>query len=202
MATLGVGIINTGSGGYFQGKSSQFTSPFSGVAVQIAADGNSGHNRLTLNGIPDDPAERFSGASYTVLFLLPRLSKRSKSRPRSSMPRSAMVTALSPTQSSAPARTDLHGAAYYVFQNTYLDANTYGERAKAELCYPGHPAAPYIPRRNNDQLSQTGFVLDGPVYIPKVYDGRDKTYFMAAYERYPTHTAVNYSSRVPTAGRA
>ena len=65
MATLGVGIINNGSGGYFQGKSSQFTQPFSGVAVQIAADGNSGHNRLTLDGIPDDPAERFSGASYT-----------------------------------------------------------------------------------------------------------------------------------------
>src|SRR5579871_1933536 len=63
MATLAAGVINTGSGGYFQGKSSQFTNPFSGVAVQVTTDGNGGHNRLTLNGIPDDPAERLSGAS-------------------------------------------------------------------------------------------------------------------------------------------
>src|SRR6266702_705914 len=65
MATLAAGVINGGSGGYFQGKSSQFTNPFSGVAVQIITDGSGGHNRLTLNGIPDDPPERFSGATYS-----------------------------------------------------------------------------------------------------------------------------------------
>jgi hypothetical protein len=48
-------------------------------------------------------------------------------------------------------------------------------------------------------LSQTGFVLDGPVYIPKVYNGHDKTFFMVSFERYASHTAINYSSRVPTA---
>ena len=33
--------------------------------MQITAFGNSGHNRLTLDGIPVDAPERFSGASYT-----------------------------------------------------------------------------------------------------------------------------------------
>ncbi len=63
-ATLAVGVTNNGSGGYFQGHSSQFTNPFSGVAVQIASDGIAGHNRLTLDGIPNDPPERLSGATY------------------------------------------------------------------------------------------------------------------------------------------
>jgi len=65
MATLAAGVINGGSGGYFQGKSSQYTNPFSGVAVQLVTDGSSGHNRLTIDGIPDDPPERLSGASYS-----------------------------------------------------------------------------------------------------------------------------------------
>ena len=30
--------------------------------------------------------------------------------------------------------------------------------------------------------NQFGFVVGGPVYIPKVYDGRNKTFFMANYE--------------------
>lgn len=64
LATLTVGVINGGSGGYFQGKSSQFTNPFSGVAVQVVTDGSGGHNRLTIDGIPNDPPERLSGVTY------------------------------------------------------------------------------------------------------------------------------------------
>ncbi len=65
LVTLAAGIYSSGSGGYFQGKASTFTNPFSGAAVQIDSNGTSGHNRLTLDGIPDDPSERFSGSSYT-----------------------------------------------------------------------------------------------------------------------------------------
>ena len=66
---LAAGVIDAGA--YFTGKASGFTNPFSGVAVQITTDGNGGHNRLTIDGIPDDPAERFSGASYTGFVLSP-----------------------------------------------------------------------------------------------------------------------------------
>ena len=58
--TLAAGIT---SGGYMQGKSSQFT--IGGIDIQVITQGNSGHSRLTLNGIPDDPAERLSGATYS-----------------------------------------------------------------------------------------------------------------------------------------
>jgi len=193
MATLGVGIINNGSGGYFQGKSSQFTNPFSGVAVQIAADGNSGHNRLTIDGIPDDPAERFSGSSYTGFVPSPEAVQEVKVQTSIF---DAQIGHGNGTVTNTVIRSGtntLHGAAYYVFQNTYLNANTYEKVPNQNNANPALRTP-----RNNDQLSQTGLVATGPVYIPKIYDGRDKTFFTVSFERYASHTAINYSSRVPT----
>lgn len=192
MATLAAGVTNTGSGGYFQGKSSQFTNPFSGVAVQVTTDGNGGHNRLTLDGIPDDPAERLSGASYTGFVPSPEAVQEVKIQTSIF---DAEVGHGNGTVTNTIIRSgtnQFHGAAYYVFQNTYLNANNYEK-------VPTQNAATNPTHRNNDQLSQTGFVFDGPVRIPHVYDGRDKTFFLVSYERYASHQAINYSSRVPTA---
>ncbi|SEG69924.1 Carboxypeptidase regulatory-like domain-containing protein [Bryocella elongata] len=191
MATLAAGVTNTASGGYFQGKSSQFTNPFSGVAVQVTTEGSGGHNRLMLNGIPDDPAERFSGAGYTGFVPSPEAVQEVKVE---TSVFDAAVGHGNGVVTNTIIRTGankVHGAAYYVFQNTYLNANT-SEKV------PNQNAATGKTPRNNDQLSQTGFVVDGPVWIPKVYNGRDKTFFMVAFERYASHTAINYTSRVPT----
>lgn len=185
MAALAPGMVDTASGGYFQGKSSQYTNPFSGVAVQITTYGSAGHNRLTLDGIPDDAAERFSGASYTNFVPSPEAVQEVKVENGIF---DAQIGHGNGTVTNTVVRTgknDLHGAAYYVFQNTYLNANTY-EKAANNLA------------RNNDQWSQTGLVIDGPVFIPKLYNGRNKTFFMFSLERYATHTALNYSGRVPT----
>ncbi|CAN5749731.1 hypothetical protein BH10ACI4_BH10ACI4_01000 [soil metagenome] len=193
MATLAAGVVNTGSGGYFQGKSSQFTNPFSGVAVQITTDGNAGHNRLLLNGIPDDPAERLSGAGYTGFVPSPEAVQEVKVQTSIF---DAQVGHGNGTVTNTVVRggtNKLHGAAYYVFQNTYLNANT-SEKVLNQNSTNNAIRTP----RNNAQLSQTGFVIDGPVVIPKIYNGHDKTFFMAAFERYQSHTAINYSARVPT----
>jgi hypothetical protein len=202
MATLAAGVINGGSGGYFQGKSSQFTNPFSGTAVQVVSDGSSGHNRLTIDGIPDDPAERFSGAAYTGFVPSPEAVQEVKVQTSIF---DAQVGHGNGTVTNTVVRSGtnkIHGAAYYVFQDTYLNANTAEKVPNQNLCYPGTPGCTNTvtpTRRNNDQLSQTGAVFDGPVYIPKLYDGRDKTFFMVSFERYASHTALNYSARVPTA---
>jgi hypothetical protein len=189
LATLGAGIE---TGQYMQAKASQFTNPFSGTAVQITSDGSSGHNRLTINGIPDDPAERFSGASYTGFVPSPEAVEEVKVQTSIF---DAQIGHGNGTVTNTVVRSGnnkIHGAAYYVFQNTYLNANTYEKVSNQN-------AAVNPTRRNNDQLSQTGFVVDGPVYLPKIYDGRDKTFFMVAFERYQSHQAINYNARVPTA---
>lgn len=190
LATLGAGVTTTA---YTQGKASNFTNPFSGVAVQIITDGNSGHNRLTLNGIPDDPAERFSGASYTGFVPSPEAVEEVKVQ-------TAIFDAQyghgNGTVTNTVVRTGnnrLRGAGYYVFHNTYMNANTW-ERVPNQNSTDPSIRTP----RGNDQLSQTGLVVDGPVFLPKIYDGRNKTFFMVSFERYQSHVSLPYSSRVPT----
>jgi hypothetical protein len=62
----------------------------------------------------------------------------------------------------------LHGALYEFFRNDVLDARGFFSS----------PTAPEPPLRQN----QFGFELGGPVWIPKLYDGRNKTFFMVDYE--------------------
>ncbi len=62
----------------------------------------------------------------------------------------------------------LHGAAFEFFQDDALDARGYTENR----ALPANP-------RSRDQF---GAQVDGPVVIPGLYDGRNKTFFMGAYE--------------------
>lgn len=193
MATLAAGVVDTASGGYFQGKSSQYTNPYSGVAVQITTDGNSGHNRLTLDGIPDDPAERFSGASYLGFTPSPEAVQEVKVQDAIFDAQVGHGNGTLTNTVIATGTNHVHGAIYTVFENTYLNANTY-----EKVPQQNNPNPALVTPRNNDQINQSGIVFDGPVYIPKVYNGRDKTFFMVSFERYATHTSVNYSTRLPT----
>ena len=69
----------------------------------------------------------------------------------------------------------VHGNLVEFFRNQVLDARSF-----FTLPTPANPTAAKPPLRQN----QFGFELDGPVYIPKIYNGKDKTFFMASYEGY------------------
>jgi hypothetical protein len=63
---------------------------------------------------------------------------------------------------------DLHGAVLEFVRNNIFDARPY--------FLPATSSQP--PLRQN----QFGFELDGPIVIPKLYNGRNKTFFMGSYE--------------------
>jgi hypothetical protein len=46
-------------------------------------------------------------------------------------------------------------------------------------------------------LNQFGFVADGPVYIPHLYDGRNKSFFMANYEGWRMNNGKILTGQVP-----
>src|SRR5262249_25658081 len=54
---------------------------------------------------------------------------------------------------------------------------------------------PKNPRRRN----QFGFEMDGPVMLPGLYNGRNKTFFTAAYEGVRADTLLSPIATVPTA---
>jgi hypothetical protein len=67
-----------------------------------------------------------------------------------------------------------HASAFEFLRNDFFDASP----------YPTHTDfTSGIPTSNPERRqNQFGFVASGPVYIPKLYDGRNKTFFMANYE--------------------
>jgi len=74
-----------------------------------------------------------------------------------------------------------HGSVFEYLQNQALDADPYGFSGKA-------------PKKFNT----FGFSLGGPVKIPHLYDGHDKTFFFADYEGNRRTTAVAQQFEVPT----
>ncbi len=79
-----------------------------------------------------------------------------------------------------------HGAAYDLFRNKDLDANTW---------YNNYQKLPRVPDTQNDY----GGVLSGPVWIPKLYNGKNKTFFMFSWEQYRQSVGFSTTSTVPTA---
>jgi hypothetical protein len=70
---------------------------------------------------------------------------------------------------------DWHGSAFEFLRNDVFDAENY---------FQNYFNAPGAPRSKKDSLRQNNFggVLTGPVWIPKIYDGHNKTFFMVNYE--------------------
>jgi hypothetical protein len=77
-----------------------------------------------------------------------------------------------------------HGSIFEFFQDAALDNRGYFENR----------ANPKNPRRRN----QFGTQMDGPVMIPRLYDGRNKTFFMGAYEGVRAKALTAGFSSVPT----
>lgn len=79
---------------------------------------------------------------------------------------------------------NLHGEAYEFVQNTAFNARPF-------IALPGSVA----PSLN---LNQYGFQAGGPVYIPHLYDGREKTFFFGSYEKYNQKSQATSISSVIT----
>jgi hypothetical protein len=78
-----------------------------------------------------------------------------------------------------------HGSLFEFYQNAALDARGYFENR----------ASPKNPRRRD----QFGTEVDGPVMFPKLYDGHNRTFFMAAYEGVRANSLTAGFATVPTA---
>jgi hypothetical protein len=78
----------------------------------------------------------------------------------------------------------LHGSAFNFFKDDALNSRGWFE----------NPANPKNPLRSN----QFGFEVEGPVVIPGLYDGHNKTFFMGAYEGVRAESLSPATASVPT----
>src|SRR6202522_4866110 len=80
----------------------------------------------------------------------------------------------------------IHGTVYDAFQNAGMNANN------AYSNFQGIPRSPY-------HQNQYGFTVGGPVYIPKLFDGRNKAFFFASFELLRDSAETAFSAYLPTA---
>jgi len=79
-----------------------------------------------------------------------------------------------------------HGSGYDFVRNSALDSNTY---------FSNHSGTP-LPSFERNQF---GGSVTGPVRIPKLYNGKDKTFFLFSYEGLRQGTETEVTTTVPTA---
>jgi hypothetical protein len=92
-----------------------------------------------------------------------------------------------------------HGTGYAIIKNRVFDANNwFNDGYKAQRCVGvSEINCPYS--KGQDSKYDYGGTFSGPVRIPKLYNGKDRTFFLFAFEKYQLHLGAVIQSTVPTA---
>ena len=80
---------------------------------------------------------------------------------------------------------EFHGSLHEFLQNAVLNANGFNANKAG------------TPRRQL-QKNQFGFTLGGPLVIPKLYNGKNRTFYFFAYEGLRQHGFSSFTGTVPT----
>jgi carboxypeptidase family protein len=87
-----------------------------------------------------------------------------------------------------------HGTAFDYYKNAVLDGNNWFNNGYLA----SNPADSELLKRPPDTKNNWGVSLGGPLRIPGVYDGHDKTFFLFSFEQLLYHTGASVTSNIPT----
>src|ERR1700730_2355199 len=76
----------------------------------------------------------------------------------------------------------LHGSAYEFLRNSAMNARSYFQ-----------PTLPVL------KTNEYGFTVGGPVVLPKIYNGKNKTFFFGNIDWFPQHTENQFLDKLPEA---
>ena len=140
------------------------------VAESMSVNGGrTGQSDLLLDGVPNTGVE--TGSVATNMAFVPNQDAVQEFRMENSnydaqYGRTAGGTMTVITKGGT---NQYHGAAYWYVKNTVLTANTFDQNRIGNLRAAYHQQEP-------------GVELDGPVVIPHLYNGHNRTFFMYSYE--------------------
>jgi hypothetical protein len=179
LVQLAPGVINStdmrlGKAGSFSiNKNSQFSTDGSGQY----------NNEFTLDGVSNTQAQ---GTSARVGFIPPQTAVSEFKVQTASYDASVSHTVGALVNvSTRTGGNDLHGEAYWWVRNSAFDTpNIFQNRAGQKL--PVY------------QDNRYGAALSGPVWIPELYNGRNKTFWFYNYEANTFGNPQSFTSSVPT----
>jgi hypothetical protein len=153
----------------------------SGISI-AGGGGTSGNNEVIVDGVPNTIA--LSGG---IIVYVPTAYSVDEMKVHTTMFDAAYGHsnggAISITTRGGS--NQVHGTLYDFKRWAALNANSWSNN---RLGYPKPPVS----------YNQVGFVVSGPVYVPKLYKGRNRTFFSLAYERDDDKRDLFRQARVPT----
>ncbi|MFN0118917.1 MAG: carboxypeptidase regulatory-like domain-containing protein, partial [Blastocatellia bacterium] len=174
-----------------------FTAPVRGVASNLPFIGGGGrwqNNDVLLDGIDNNTMATGGGIGVSGINYIPSVDAVSEFKVKTNnysaeFGRSAGTIISATTKSGGNA---LHGTLWEFLRNEKLDANNFFSNASPQ---PAGQKAKRSPFRQN----QFGYTVGGPVVIPKLYDGHNRTFFFTDFEGLRRRTSASSSLRdVPT----
>jgi hypothetical protein len=185
------GVVFTGIGDQtYLGVSN----PFSGQSNQVAFAMNGG--RTSQNNWTIDGADNVDRGANLTLLNYPSVDAidefrvlRGEYSAEFGRNASGMVNVITKSGTN-----QLHGDAYEFFRNDKLAANSFFNNLGS--VNPGPDGKARVPplRYNN-----FGYTVGGPVYIPKLYNGKNKTFFFFSEEFRRVITYGSFQGTLPTA---
>ncbi|MDE1175739.1 MAG: TonB-dependent receptor [Edaphobacter sp.] len=151
--------------------------------------GASGSNEVLLDGVPITVCCQGQPALTPSVEVVDQF-KVITSVPSSQFGRSSGGILNIVTKSGA---NNFHGTAYEYFRNDKLDAANYFTKRTGIYPIPGRDDF-RLPHRYN----QYGVFVNGPVWLPKIYDGRNKTFFTFGWEATRNTSNAFTTATVPT----
>ncbi len=94
---------------------------------------------------------------------------------------------------------DFHGTAFALIKNRVFDANNWFNNGYTAQQCQGVSEINCAYSKPQDSKFDYGGVFGGPVWIPHVYNGHDRTFFLFAWEKYQFNHGGVITSTVPTA---
>lgn len=166
-------------------QASAFGRPYDGASAQMSAEGIGSQYQIMLNGIPNAPEERASGAIYVGFVPSPDAVEEVTVQTHTYDAQYGHSSGAVVNAVLKGGTNDLHGSVYEFFRNDKLNANSFAGNAARNP-------------RGVMRWNQPGFVVDGPVRIPKLYNGKDKTFFMFSMEWIRNASPLPYTASYPT----
>jgi len=178
-----VTLARYSAGVYWTGDPT-WNSPFNNAGSAGVSTGGGDRNEFTIDNMPNTT---YDGRAR-VIFVPPQdMVQEFRISTTSYDAEQGHTAGASISLATKSGTNDFHGTAYFQYRNELLAANTFVNNKN------GRPRDPVIRR-------QPGGSLGGPVLIPKLYNGREKTFFFVVYEniRHQTPSVRTSYYTVPT----
>lgn len=176
-----------GRNAFALGLLSGFTTPVRGVASNLPFVGGGGrwqNNDVLLDGIDNNTMATGGGIGVSGINYTPSVDAVAEFKVKTNnysaeFGRSAGTIVSATTKSGT---NQFHVVAWEFLRNEKLDANNFFSNAA------GGDRSPF-------KQNQFGFTFGGPVLIPKVYNGRNRTFFFVDYEGLRRATSASSTLR-------